>query len=529
MSFSIKDTTKINKSDIISFDLPKTTIYKSEIDINKDKGFCILYNNASPQTNFAYTNEEGSTRYTAIKIWLSKYKHNINDEVSAPTTGMPSATTTGSKATTGKTSSTTTGANQTTKPVNNNGRSEQPTEPKTTTTGSKATTKQAFTTMIEGFDTQEDATIIGELVVELNSLNNEKAFACFLLKSKTVDATKKYVNSVSQIIALAGSTTKTSDIIELNIDIPNQDNCILYKSNAEQMFIFTVPIMVDSAIFNDKITEKVVPFGTSLKTNEYKVVTTINENSSDEIYIDCQPTGESPESIASYVPVNSKNTDDIAESEYMTAASHFFTFSIGLALCYFVVPVVYKFSVIDRINETVNTAWDRTAQLQASDMLISILVAYAVIYLTIHGYKIQSNSMKIMSIIVAILYILSFTIIQIKKSYPSFMTTLISNNPVQITLNDLKFENIQLIPGIIGSWFSKIRNNIDKLIVFEICYVLLIMFLYISRVFTDITTLTVFLTVINFNFILLACLFIIIVYKASLSKVLEIAQQQLTE
>ena len=512
MSFSIKDTTKINKSDIISFDLPKTTIYKSEIDIN-DKGFSILYNNASPQTNFAYTNEEGSTRYTAIKIWLSKYKHNINDEVSAPTTGMPSTTTTGAKATTGM---------PIIPPVNNKGRSEQPTE------GAKATTKQAFTTMIEGFDTQTDTNIIGELVVELNSLNNETAFACFLLKSKTVDTTKKYVNIVSQIIALADSTTKTSDTIELNIDIPNQDNCILYKSNVAQMFIFTVPIMVDPTTFNEKITEQ-VPFGTTQKTFEYKVVTTINENSSDEIYIDCQPTGESPESIASYVPVNSKNTEATAESEYMIAASHFFTFSIGLAICYFVVPVVYKFSVIDRINENVNTAWDRTAQLQASDMLISILVAYAVIYLTIYGYQIQSNSMKIISIIVAILYILSFTIIQIKKSYPSFMTTLISNNPVQITLNDLKFENIQLIPGIIGSWFSKIGNNIDKLIVFEICYVLLIMFLYISRVFTDITTLTVFLTIINFNFILLACLFIIIVYKANLSKVLEIAQQQLTE
>ena len=477
--FDLNNKNNTNTTDSITFDLPKMTIYKSEINQSTDT-FNMLYESGTSVSNLISTIDNNTLKYTVSKLWLCQYTNKIGSNTAKN------------------------GTNPTTDPTTN------PTTNPTATAEPK----------VEDY--------VGELVVELLTSNfNNKAFACFLLQKSTSSVS----NCINQIMELSKSGTY-SDEMDLNEDIPKQNKCIVYiskdmKDYPVKVFVFTNPILVNPK-YIENIKTFSPPFDTTLSTIQYKIVTSIEEESSDEIYIDCQPTGETPESIAAYVPVNSINKTATAESEYMTAASHFFTFSIGLALCYFVVPIVYKFSVIDRINETSNTEWDRTSQLQASDMLISIIVAYAVIYLTIHGYKIQSNSMKMMSIIVAIFFILSFTIVQIKKTYPSFMTTIIANNPVQISLTDLKFENIKLIPGIIWEWFAKIGNNLDKIIVFELFYVILMLFLYYSDVF-DMVSLIVFLTVINLNFILLVCLFIIIVYKQKLSKVLEIAQQQLTQ
>lgn len=71
----------------------------------------------------------------------------------------------------------------------------------------------------------------------------------------------------------------------------------------------------------------------------------------DDIYIDCSPTGESAENIATYnVPINSEYTKDAKKLDLMRTLLNLCVALIFLIIAYFTLPRMYKYGVIDPIN-----------------------------------------------------------------------------------------------------------------------------------------------------------------------------------
>ena len=77
----------------------------------------------------------------------------------------------------------------------------------------------------------------------------------------------------------------------------------------------------------------------------------MSENKEDNIYIDCSPTGESAENIATYnVPINSEYTKDAKKLDLMRTLLNLCVALIFLIIAYFTLPRMYKYGVIDPVN-----------------------------------------------------------------------------------------------------------------------------------------------------------------------------------
>lgn len=77
----------------------------------------------------------------------------------------------------------------------------------------------------------------------------------------------------------------------------------------------------------------------------------MSSNKEDDIYIDCSPTGESAENIATYnVPINSEYTKDAKKLDLMRTLLNLCLALIILIITYFTIPRLYKYGIIDPIN-----------------------------------------------------------------------------------------------------------------------------------------------------------------------------------
>jgi len=74
----------------------------------------------------------------------------------------------------------------------------------------------------------------------------------------------------------------------------------------------------------------------------------------DQIYIDCQPTGYSEETISTYnLPINSEYTENAANVNLQRTTTSLVVVMVGMLLCYFVGPNVYKTAIIDQFIKNV--------------------------------------------------------------------------------------------------------------------------------------------------------------------------------
>ena len=320
--------------------------------------------------------------------------------------------------------------------------------------------------------------LAGELIIKLNSIDDSKinAYACFFLK---YDESHLYTD-IDKFKTLIDRASSGGNTVNLNDCISSQDFCINYNANlvkdgkpdntkAVKVFIFSTPIPINSDT-ETIITENAsstAPFTVSAPTNYTilsKRISTIND---DQIYIDCNLTGEGDTTVASYnVPLNSDRSNQDGEMNYMKLTINFFIFIIALLFTYTTIPLFYKITVIDRINLLFEADDEKTSRLIGTDILISIVTFLVVVSLFSYGaaknnYKIQTAAMGI-----SILYILSFSILQIRKTDKEhFMTTKITNpntgNLMSKVIEDYKFDISKISKSfpIMGDWFGKILNN----------------------------------------------------------------------
>ena len=264
--------------------------------------------------------------------------------------------------------------------------------------------------------------IIGELIIEHTAITGTgKLYTCFLLLSDP-----SYINNEKNdvdklITAYSNKTNKVS--VSLNKTIPQQEYCIIYNSSGTKVLVFTDPIYLNANSYNF-ITKNLnnsrltlfPPFNAS-----YLVLkkANITQRGEEEIYIDCTPTGESAEKIASYnVPINSEYTRDWGKLDFMKMTIQLLMVFIFILLAYFGVPIMYKIVVVDNIRVLLRNdePQDRYIRNIIIDNILLFISAFIFIYTLIYGIAAPNYSYVTYSVYFFIFAGLSLSIILYNKS-----------------------------------------------------------------------------------------------------------------
>ena len=244
-------------------------------------------------------------------------------------------------------------------------------------------------------DGNDAPTKYGELVIEHKAPgSSNKIYVCFLLEYTDTDVVK----DIDTMINFNNQNALTHTGIELNSVLPKQDGCIVYNSTVSNIkstvFVFTTPIKVNktskACIKNcaDVADALFTPYEAS-----YIVLpaTNISLPDPDQIYINCNPTGESSDTIDTYsIPINSlsgSEQDARSAMQTMTLFAIFTIISVGLVAF---VPGIYQLTVLAwAIKE--GTKDDKVASMRAYDIAIALLFGITTFILIIVGFVLPNN------------------------------------------------------------------------------------------------------------------------------------------
>ena len=294
---------------------------------------------------------------------------------------------------------------------------------------------------ISGITTKNDTSIIGEIVIEHANANkqSQKVFTCFLVEESSDKMTDNSLDSLVSMVT--GDGTATDMTVVLSRIIPKQTTCVHYVDGEKHVFLFTTPLQVNkdtAGLFRDKLSVytklfKVYP------PIDYNVINmkknknaqegfTLQEGAEGEIYIDCQPTGESSETIQAYaIPINSAYGDSKNQIDFYKMMINFGVFFIISILTYFTIPPFYKHVVIDKINR--QYAKEGEAETRHTFIYIADLWLIAMFIISIVDafyWGISKNghySLIQYGIALCVVLIVSYALIQMNKLHSGFMTT----------------------------------------------------------------------------------------------------------
>ena len=305
---------------------------------------------------------------------------------------------------------------------------------------------------ISGISSNNKSNIVGEIVVEHTNPNKQlqKVYTCFLIKE--VDSTPKEGqpegittdNSLDRLIPLINNKLTPEYTFDLSSVIPTQTHSIHYVDNNNHIFVFTNPIEInkDTAnFFKTKVSPKTKLFsiyptndnnnktlfygsetillnGTPSNQDGFRLMEGIDEEDNAEetndIWIDCSPTGESDDTVAAIrnIPIDSEYINHKEQIDGFKMITHFFMFILITLLAFFMIPKLYKSLVVDRFN----IDNDVHKKIFHADMAIILifLVNLVVSFFPINIYYIM---------FISAFAIASYALIQFNKTQSAFMTT----------------------------------------------------------------------------------------------------------
>jgi hypothetical protein len=301
--------------------------------------------------------------------------------------------------------------------------------------------------------------IIGEMVVRMSPLTNatEPLYLCFLLKKSNSETNS---NTIDKIINMS-VTADNMEKVRISDDIPKQINqpatAVTYSSNGtgsttNKVIVFITPILINNNsvdilnaltqyTFEDKFygTYQNLPnddnIAGSKKTyilHEPKFV--MKSNAENDIYIDCNPSGETDETIAAYnVPINSAYTQGKTKDDIRNNAISLSIFVLLFAAVYFFAPslyfyVVYKKMVLKNTFQNIN---DKASFIRNVDFSSLVLLIALFVYL------VTSNNSLAVSYAIYYLFILGLSVMLIisnKTNNPDWQKVINYND------NDIKFQ-----------------------------------------------------------------------------------------
>lgn len=332
-----------------------------------------------------------------------------------------------------------------------------------------------------------DKDMVGELVIEhaTNAYMGRKVYTCFLLKQNR----ESNVNGIDHLLEMADGKYKGKNAldIELNQIIPKQTECFFYTDAASSnpVFVFTTPIEINTVsadFIREKLSVKTKLFNTFAPNDTLRIQIGASSEEgfigrrvlegleNNDVYIDCQPTGESDETIQAYsIPINSAYSGAKTTIDFMRSSINLLMFLIMSVFAYFILPPIYKKIVVDKINMAYSdNNTERNENMFYADTIIIALLSLYVIFSFGYGVANEVNIGFIyigfaLSVIAAAMY----SIIQVKKLDKEFMTTHVKDRD-SIETTPVSTENFNIITGttsflsmlIITAITNKtIRNN----------------------------------------------------------------------
>lgn len=299
---------------------------------------------------------------------------------------------------------------------------------------------------IDGITTNND-NIVGELIIEHHTLTNtSRLYSCYLLETKPVLITDN--NVIDNILTMVENPADNLDV-DLNTIIPKQDSCIVYKSKGNDVCVFTTPIMINTASkerIMENFTSTPTLFDISPTDGQFVVIpgSNISKRDSEEIYIDCNPTGVSEEEINTYtVPINSKMQSESQESDYMKTTVNYGLFMLTALISYIIVPLFYKNVVIDTSTIAFNIdTVKRFNRIRSADIWIGI--GFVIVISSLFGAGTANSDMysTTIAMFISVFYILSVALIQLQKTQSLFMTTEYKGNKITSDYNSEEGKNI---------------------------------------------------------------------------------------
>lgn len=263
-------------------------------------------------------------------------------------------------------------------------------------------------------------------------------------------------------------------------------------ANPYEVLVYSKPFTVggkEDIVFLKNL-NTTVPF--THTTTDYSIIpsSSVSSISADNIYIDCSPTGESKETIATYnVPINSEYTENASKLQFANTTMQSVFFVIMLSIAYLVVPQAFKsFGVnkhieqlfmgkkwgsikelvdndVDAFKGTVNDEEDAPHNLFAAELntygtlmyfimfgIVAILVPLMTIGMTLNNINITS-----MSIYLSIFIFLSVASIFSKLSDNEYATYKRDTKKYTMFYYDKDYDKSAAVANIMGAsdYFKK--------------------------------------------------------------------------
>lgn len=295
----------------------------------------------------------------------------------------------------------------------------------------------------------QESRIVGELVVEYrNTTNSNMVYTCFFLATAQ-NPSMAGTNTTDNIVAMiTGKLAKTKiPNVALNDDIPTQTNagCFIYKDTmnpANTVVVFLNPIIINpetsqtiSALLTADTNGNTPLFSVNAPLSQDTTNNISNQPNADDenIYIDCNPSGESNETIQTYnLPINSDLMGDKNQMSVMKTALNFFMFIILILFVYVTIPKLYKKVVIDGSNkffkDNAGALTTPLVRIRSIDMWLSIIFIITCLILFDNGFKNDNYSSLSAAMYLMLIFGLSVALIQSYKSNETdFMKTIIGS------------------------------------------------------------------------------------------------------
>jgi hypothetical protein len=273
------------------------------------------------------------------------------------------------------------------------------------------------------------ATKYGELIIEHKPPGStNKTFVCFLLEYTDSDQ----ITDIDTMINFK-TTAKQSLYagVELNSVIPKQDSCVVYDSTISNLkstvFVFSTPIKINAASKKRIMQCKDIANIPIVKYNSGYIVLparNISLPDPDQIYINCNPTGESADKIDTYnLPINSvsgSEQDAKSAMQTMTMFAIFVIVSVGLVAF---VPGIYKFTVLQRaLTLTRSKTEDFLEYMRALDGALIAVFGIISFSLIISGFSTENAVALSFGFSFLYMIIASMWILYIKRHDREYMT-----------------------------------------------------------------------------------------------------------
>lgn len=353
----------------------------------------------------------------------------------------------------------------------------------------------------------------GEIIIEHKDFmsSSEKLFLIIPANKKNdIPETDNAINSL-----IRNLNDKDNIDFNFNVSLDNETGYYYYthtdnNSIVSHFIVFEKSVDVkdfpDSTTTPDELTQATaannLPIyksksGSNAKKTDNGVVNSMSSKE-DQIYIDCQPTGVSKETISSYnVPINSEYTENSALLNFERSTTTIVFFSIACLLSFLVGPTLYKTVIINNIirhvgnlkpmieNDTKYTdchedcdkgVYKNEQLLGGVDSLLVIMIFW--IFIAMLGVGVHFKS----SLTTTSLYFLMFSIsmmlgIYNRRQDKTYMTHTTYNN-IEYTLYEWFFDTKKTLPENvdynfmgynikgIGGIFQEVFRQWAKLIVF---------------------------------------------------------------